>query len=110
MRSWRIPSARMRSLRYPLNSRSRFSGIWLTVKYYGLPVDCWDRYPQEVAKVTPAEVQEIANKYIDLDHLQICVGAGTQIEGVLEKYGPVQVTDADGKLLKLSSAKAASQN
>jgi predicted Zn-dependent peptidase len=34
-------------------------------------VDYWDRYPQEVAKVTPAEVQEIANKYIDLDHLQI---------------------------------------
>jgi len=84
---------------------------WLTVRYYGLPMDYWDRYPQEVAKVTSAKAQELAKKYIDLDHLQIvCVGDGTQIEGVLEKYGPVQVTDADGKILKLPSAKAASQN
>jgi len=55
-------------LRYPLNSPAATSRDWLTVKYYGFPVDDWDRYPQEVA---PAEVQEIANKYIDLDYLQI---------------------------------------
>jgi predicted Zn-dependent peptidase len=58
-------------LRYPLNSPAAASRDWLTVQYYGFPVDDWDRYPQEVAEVAPAEVQEIANKYIDLDHLQI---------------------------------------
>jgi zinc protease len=60
----------------------------LTVEYYGLPMDYWDRYPREVAAVTSAKVQEMAKKYIDLDHLQIiCVGDGKQIKEVLERYG-----------------------
>jgi zinc protease len=74
---------------------------WLTVEYYGLPVDYWDRYPKEIAAVTSAKVQEIAKKYIDLDHLQIvCVGDGKQIKDALEKYGSLEVTDADGKPVK----------
>ena len=72
---------------------------WLTAKYYGLPMDYWDRYPAEIAKVTPAKIQEIANKYIDIDHLQIvCVGDGHRIRGVLEKYAPVEASaGATGK-------------
>jgi zinc protease len=74
---------------------------WLTVEYYGLPVDYWDRYPKEVAEVTSAKVQEIARKYVDVDHLQIvCVGDGKQIKDVLERYGSLEVTDADGKPVK----------
>jgi len=57
------------SLEQPRSSFSRLAHSYY--KYYGFPVDDWDRYPQEVAEVAPAEVQEIANKYIDLDHLQI---------------------------------------
>ncbi len=72
----------------------------MTVKYYHLPADYWDRYPEEVAKVTPDDVQRMARKYVDLDHLQIiCVGDGKQIKNVLQKYGPVEVYDTDGKLL-----------
>ena len=78
---------------------------WLTVEYYGLPLDYWDRYPKEVAQVTSAKVQEIAKKYIDVDHLQIvCVGDGKQIENALEKYGLVEATDTDGNAVKLSPA------
>jgi predicted Zn-dependent peptidase len=74
---------------------------WLTVEYYGLPMDYWDRYPKEVAQVTSAKVQEIAKKYIDLDHLQIvCVGDRKEIKDVLEKYGSLEVIDADGKPVK----------
>ena len=80
---------------------------WLTVEYYGFPIDYWDRYPEEVAKVTPAKIQEMAKKHIDLDHLQIvCVGDGKQIESILEKYGSVEATDADGNGVKLSPASA----
>jgi predicted Zn-dependent peptidase len=70
---------------------------WLTSKYYGLSEDYWDRYPAEVSKVTPAVVQRMAQKYVDLDHLQVvCVGDGKQIKGVLSKYGTVEVYDANG--------------
>lgn len=74
---------------------------WMTVKYYGLPEDYWDRYPEEVSKVTPEVVQRAALKYVDLDHLQfVCVGDGKQIKDVLKKYGPVEVYNTDGKRLE----------
>ena len=70
-------------------------------------MDYWDRYPKEIAQVTSAKVQEMAKKHIDLDHLQIvCVGDGKQIESILEKYGSVEATDADGNAVKLSPAAA----
>jgi len=48
--------------------------------------------------VSPEALQQAAKKYVDLDHLQIvCVGDAKQIRGALEKYGPVEVYDADGK-------------
>ncbi|MCL5006080.1 MAG: insulinase family protein [Acidobacteria bacterium] len=74
---------------------------WLTVDYYKLPQDYWDQYPQKVAQVTPGVVREAARKYIDLDHLQVvCVGNGKQIKKALEKYGPVEVYDTNGKRLE----------
>ncbi len=80
----------------------------MQVEYFGLPADYWDRYPAEVAAVTPDEVQQIAQKYVDLDHLQIvCVGDGKQagndqkqsIRDVLAKYGTLEVYDTNGKRL-----------
>jgi len=74
---------------------------WMTVKYYGLPEDYWDRYPEEVAKVNPEIVQRMARKYVDLPHLQIvCVGDAQQIKKVLAKYGPLEVFDTNGKRLE----------
>lgn len=83
-------------------------GRAMQVAYFGLPVDYWDRYPAEVAAVTADKVQEMAHKYVDLDHLQIvCVGDGKQagndqkqsIREVLAKYGPLEVYDTNGKRL-----------
>lgn len=74
---------------------------WLTVKYFGLPEDYWDRYPAAVSKVSQDVVQETAQKYVDLRHLQfVCVGDGQQIKDALKKYGPLEVYDADGKRLE----------
>lgn len=81
-----------------LERPSTLLNYWMTSKYYGLPQDYWDRYPAEVAKVTPAVVQRVARKYVDLDHLQVvCVGDGKQIKDVLSKYGTVEVYDTNGK-------------
>jgi zinc protease len=71
---------------------------WLTVQYYGLPVDYWDKYPDHIARIDAAGVQASAKKFVDLDHLQwICVGDRKEIEGVLKKYGTVNVVDVTGK-------------
>jgi zinc protease len=67
-------------------------------KIYDLPADYWDTYPQKVAAVTQADVQRVAQKYIDLDHLQIvAVGDASKTRAILAKYGTVEVFDADGK-------------
>ncbi|HUQ49975.1 MAG TPA: pitrilysin family protein [Terriglobales bacterium] len=72
----------------------------LTVKYYGLPADYWDRYPEQVARVNAATVQNIAKKYIDLPHMQIVVvGDAKQVSEAVSKYGTVENFDADGKAI-----------
>lgn len=72
--------------------------LWMRVKHNNLPIDYWDRYPGEVAKVGADAVQQMAKKYLDPQHLQlVCVGTGKEIKEVLAKYGPVEVYDVDGK-------------
>jgi predicted Zn-dependent peptidase len=71
---------------------------WMSVKYYGLAADYWDRYSDEIAKVDADAVQRMAKKYIALDHLQIVVvGDAQQVREAVAKYGAVEVFDADGK-------------
>src|SRR5262249_25637547 len=73
-------------------------GAWMTVRYYGLPMDYWDKYPDRIAAVDAASIQAVAKKYVDLQHLQwIAVGDRKQIQDVLAKYGPVTFLDAEGK-------------
>jgi zinc protease len=72
----------------------------MSVKYYGLPADYWDRYSEMVAKVDAAKVQQIAQKYIDLPHLQIVVvGDAKQVGEAVSKYGTVENFDTDGKMV-----------
>lgn len=70
----------------------------ITQKLYNLPADYWDTYPQKVAAITADDVQRVAQKYLDLDHLQVvAVGDASKARDVLAKYGKVEVFDADGK-------------
>ncbi len=67
-------------------------------KIYDLPADYWDSYPARVSAVTAADVQRVAHKYLDMDHLQIvAVGDASKTKGILAKYGKVEVYDAEGK-------------
>lgn len=76
----------------------------ITQKLYNLPANYWDSYPQKVSDVTAADVQRVAQKYIDLKHLQIvAVGDASKTKGVFAKYGAVQVFDSDGKPIGGSS-------
>ncbi|MCS6953665.1 MAG: pitrilysin family protein [Bryobacterales bacterium] len=70
----------------------------ITRKLYGFPEDYWDTYPAKIMAVTAADVQAVARKYIQPEALQIvAVGDGAKIRGVLEKYGPVEVYDTEGR-------------
>jgi zinc protease len=70
----------------------------VTQKLYNLPADYWDSYPQKVAAVTAADVQRVAQRYVDLDHLQIvAVGDAAKTRAIFAKYGTVEVYDAEGK-------------
>ena len=72
----------------------------ITQKLYNLPADYWDTYPQKVDAITAEDVQRVAQKYIDLGHLQIvAVGDASKARDMLTKYGKVEVFDAEGKPL-----------
>ena len=69
-----------------------------TAKIYGFPADYWDVYPAKIAAVTADDVQRVAKKYFDPATMQVvAVGDGSKIKAALEKFGPVEVYDADGK-------------
>jgi zinc protease len=70
----------------------------ITQKLYNLPADYWDTYPQKVAAITADDVQNAAQKYLDLDRLQVvAVGDAGKAREVLAKYGKVELYDAEGK-------------
>ncbi|HYL76735.1 MAG TPA: pitrilysin family protein [Bryobacteraceae bacterium] len=67
-------------------------------KLFGLPADYWDTYPAKIMNTTAEQVQRVAGKYLVPDDLQIAVvGDASKIKPVLEKYGPVEVYDTNGK-------------
>jgi zinc protease len=93
-----------------LENLSGIVGRWMSVKYYGLPMDYWDKYPDQVAKLDADAVQRTAKKYIDLDHLQlVVVGDAKQIRDAVAKYGETEVFDTEGKVVpaKTDAAPAA---
>ncbi|HEY6230980.1 MAG TPA: pitrilysin family protein [Pyrinomonadaceae bacterium] len=72
----------------------------VTQKLYDLPADYWDTYPQRVMAISADDIQRAANKYVDLDHLQIiAVGDAAKTRQILAKYGTVEVYDTEGKLI-----------
>ena len=81
-----------------LERPSELLGYAIVRKIYGFPPDYWDTYPAKVMAVTADDVQRVARKYINPDSLQVvAVGDVTKIKPVMEKYGPVEVYDAEGK-------------
>lgn len=81
-----------------LESPSELLGYSMTQKLYGLPADYWETYPSKLTRVTAEQVQREAKKYLDPDAIQIvAVGDASKIKPVLEKLGPVEVYDTQGK-------------
>ena len=48
--------------------------------------------------VTADDVQRVGRKYINPDNLQVVAGGDVgKIKPIMEKYGPVEVYDSEGK-------------
>ena len=76
----------------------------ITQKLYNLPANYWDTYPAKVESITVDDVQRVAQKYVDLGHLQIvAVGDATKTRQVLAKFGTVEEYDSEGKPLRTAS-------
>ncbi len=91
-----------------LESPQSLLGNIITQKIYNLPADYWDTYPQNIAAVTPDEVQRVARKYLDLTKLQvIAVGDAKEIADVMKKFGPAELYDTDGKPIQSAPPSAA---
>jgi zinc protease len=81
-----------------LESPQQMLGYYTTRWLYRLPADYWDRYPERVMAVTPAQVQAASQKYLDAKRVQIvAVGDSTKIKDALAKYGSLEVYDTEGK-------------
>jgi zinc protease len=66
---------------------------------YKLPADYWDKYPERIAAVTQAQVQEAAKKYLALGRLQIIAVGDPKIGDSLKQFGTVETYDTEGKLI-----------
>jgi zinc protease len=67
---------------------------------FGLPFTYWNGYVQNVMKVTRADVQRVARKYLDTSKMTIViVGDLPKIRAGIDatRIGPVQVTDINGR-------------
>ena len=83
-----------------VQTASDVAGRLLDMELYGLPLDYFDRYRENIAAVTKDDVERVAAKYIDPDRMLIVVvGNAAQIREPLGGLGyPMHEMDVDGKI------------
>jgi predicted Zn-dependent peptidase len=87
-----------------LESPAQLLGYAITRKIYRLPEDYWDTYPTKVMAVTADDVQRVARQYVNPQAQQVVVvGDAKKIKSVLEKFGVVEIYDAEGKPVKTAA-------
>jgi zinc protease len=80
-----------------LESPAQVLNYYVTSRQYGLPADYWDRYPDRVMAVSPAQVQAVAKKYLDASRLQIVAVAEPKVTPLLKPYGTLVIYDTEGR-------------
>ena len=94
-----------------LESPAQLLGYAVTRKIYNFPADYWDTYPAKISAVTAADVARVATKYINLANIQVvAVGEASKIKAVLDKFGPVEVYDSEGKPMAAKAGPASPEN
>jgi zinc protease len=79
---------------FRLDSPDKILGERMTYEYYGYPPDWLDRYQDEVKKVTAADVNRVATKYLHRDQMAVLVvGNPKEFDKPLSSLGPVKDID-----------------
>jgi zinc protease len=79
---------------FRLDSPDKVLAERLTYEFYGYPADWLDKYPAEIQKVTAADVNRVATKYVHRDQLAVLVvGNAKEFDKPLSSLGPVKEID-----------------
>jgi len=79
---------------FRLDSPDKILGERMTYEFYGYPADWLDKFPTEIRKVTAADVNRIAAKYLHRDQLAVLVVGNTkEFDKPLSSLGAVKEID-----------------
>ena len=79
---------------FRLDSPDKILGERMTYEYYGYPPDWLDKYQAEIKKVTMADVNRVAAKYLRKDQLAVLVVGNTkEFDKPLSSLGAVKEID-----------------
>ena len=90
----RAKDAILNAFIFRLDSPDKILGERMTYEYYGYPPDWLDKYQAEIKKVTAADVNRVAAKYLHRDQLAVLVVGNTkEFDKPLSSLGPVKEID-----------------
>ena len=79
---------------FRLDSPDKVLNERVTYEFYGYPADWLDKYPAEIQKITAADVNRIATKYVHRDQLAVLVvGNAKEFDKPLTSLGSVKAID-----------------
>ncbi|MCZ7557961.1 MAG: insulinase family protein [Bacteroidia bacterium] len=72
----------------------------VTIELYGLSKTYYNHFNSTVLSLRPEDIQRVAVQYLNPDDAVIvAAGRGKQLRNTLERFGRVQVFDADGQVI-----------
>ena len=90
----RAKDAILNAFIFRLDSPDKILGERMTYEYYGYPPDWLDKYQAEIKKVTAADVNRVAGKYLHKDQLAVLVVGNTkEFDKPLSSLGSVKEID-----------------
>lgn len=90
----RAKDAILNAFIFRLDSPDKILTERMTYEYYGYPADWLDKYQSEIKKVTAADVNRVAAKYLHKDQLAVLVVGNTkEFDKPLSSLGPVKDID-----------------
>jgi zinc protease len=79
---------------FTMDTREKALNQQALLEFYGFPSDYFVKYPSMIEKVTAADVERVAKKYVHPDQLAVLVvGNQKDFEKPLTTLGPVQTID-----------------
>lgn len=95
------------SFQLGLETQAGLARRLLEGKLYNLPANYLETYADKIMAVNLNDVRRVANGHMDIDNMVITVvGDAGKIKEELEFFGPVEVYDVNGKIIKTAAAKS----